>query len=680
MKKKNDILQNIRLKSYSYILTNRLFLTYVILAFVGCLCLRGFTIGNAFTFKSMITELGLILLIGSFGYLYKPNKQYRYYFICLCIFTLIFTANQIYYTFYANFASLGELTTLKQAETVTGSIFEKLKIVDFIYILIPLIFRQIHQNLRNSSYYNYLIKIEKGSKMFIVTLFASLALIGLRLAVATSSDFSRLAKLWNRECVVERFGILLYQSNDIVQTLTPKISSLFGYEDALKLFNDYYAEKEEKEPNKYTNIFEGKNVVFVHMESIQTFLMDLEFNGVEVTPTINKLAKEGMFFSNFYPQVSTGTSSDTEFTLLSSLMPAASGTIFVSYYDRNYITIPKLLKEKGYHTFSMHGNNKAMWNRAKIHPLLGYDEMYFEESFTYNEDDIINLGINDKLFFEQAIPILENEEKTYVNYMGTIITLSNHSPFSFLDKYGELDYSDTFKVINEATGELEEVTTNYLEGSAVGNYIHSAHYADLALGDFINYINNSEYFNDTIFVFYGDHDAKLSRNNLEYLYNYNKENGELLEDDDPNYVSYDVFDHELNKNTPLIVWSKNEKLRKKINVQIDDVMGMYDVMPTIGNMLGIDNIYALGHDMFDKNSEDIVVFPNGNFLTNEIYYRNSTGEYKILKENAVLAEDYIAEHLEYVDRRLEVSNAIVVYNLLSDESLSDAKSITKENE
>ena len=181
-------------------------------------------------------------------------------------------------------------------------------------------------------------------------------------------------------------------------------------------------------------------------------------------------------------------------------------------------------------------------------------------------------------------------------------------------------------------------------------------------------------------MFYGDHDAKLSRNNIEYLYNYNKETGELLEEDDPSYVTYDSFDHELNKNTPLIIWSKNKELRNKINIKIDDVMGMYDVMPTLGNMFGFENKYALGHDMFDKNSEDVVIFPNGNFLTNEIYYRNSTGEYKILKENIVLPEDYINMYLEYTDKRLEVSNAIVVYDLLSKKALSDAKSMVNEND
>lgn len=58
------------------------------------------------------------------------------------------------------------------------------------------------------------------------------------------------------------------------------------------------------------------------MESMTDFLMNTNINGVEITPNINRLASEGMYFRNFYPQISVGTSSDTEFTLTSSLMPA----------------------------------------------------------------------------------------------------------------------------------------------------------------------------------------------------------------------------------------------------------------------------------------------------------------------------------------------------------------------
>ena len=112
----------------------------------------------------------------------------------------------------------------------------------------------------------------------------------------------------------------------------------------------------------------------------------------------------------------------------------------------------------------------------------------------------------------------------------------------------------------------------------------------------------------------------------------------------------------------------------------NNVMGMYDILPTLGNMMGFENKYALGHDVFDKNYERIVIYPNGNFLTNDIYYRNSSGEYKILKDNTILDEDYIEKHLEYTEERLDISNAIVVHNLLSEKALKDAKEMEREDD
>jgi len=666
-----NVLKKARFNFYYYIHNNRLFLSYVFLAFIGCLCLREFTIGDAFNFKSMITELGLIFLIGSFGYFCKPDKQFRYFFSWICIFTLIFIANSIYYTFYANFASLGELATLSQAETVTASIFDGLKLLDFIYLFIPIIFYYVHQKLRFSSYYNYLIKIEKSLKMFLLTLIIALSFIGIRLLVATSSDFSRLSKLWNRESVVERFGILLYQGNDLIQTLIPKINSLFGYEEAYELFTNYF-ESEDRDKyngeNKYTGILEGYNVVYVHMESIQNFLMDLEFNGESVTPNLNKLASEGLFFSNFYPQISTGTSSDAEYIMLTGLMPSSSGTVFVSYYDNIFNTMATNLKDKGYYTFSMHGNYSSMWNRNNVHPSLGYSEMYFRESFVFDPvNDWIGLGINDKVFFEQAVEKLANFENMYENYFGTVITLSNHSPFA---PHESFDFDLTDYYIDEET--RTNASSCYLCNRDVGKYIVSSHYADEALGIFINSIKESDNFDNTVFVFYGDHDAKISYRDMNYLYNYDYLTGDLKEKDDESYVEYDSYDHNLNKKTPLIIWTKNKVLAKKLNGEISTVMGMYDAAPTLYNMLNIDNNYVLGNDIFNIKNNNIVVFPNGNFLTNEIYYNNSTGEYKILKEGVILDSEYISDKIEYTETLLGVNNAIITYDLFNNKKRNAA--------
>ena len=113
------------------------------------------------------------------------------------------------------------------------------------------------------------------------------------------------------------------------------------------------------------------NIIGIHAESIQNFVIGLKINGQEVTPNLNKLAKEGLYFNNFYTQVSVGTSSDTEFTLATSLMPSNSGTAFGNYFDKTYIAMPQLLKDKGYYTFAMHGNNADYWNRRVMHKTLG---------------------------------------------------------------------------------------------------------------------------------------------------------------------------------------------------------------------------------------------------------------------------------------------------------------------
>lgn len=672
-----NFVKKFRKSIISYLMTNKLFVSYVVLALLGTIVARFFSFGHTFYLKAHVTELAMILIIGLFGYLFKPKNRYKYYLTWLIIFAVAELINVIYYTFFTSFASFGELATLGQTETVTGSIFEKLHILNFIYLLFPFIFYIIHLKLSKTAYYNFMEKITRTKKSIIGVFVAIILCLAFSFGTATKTDYSRLAKQWNRVYIADRFGFILYQFNDLVQTLTPKFSSLFGYQDAARLFETYYNKERVNEytaNNEYTDIFKGKNIIFVHMESIQTFLMNLKFNGEEVLPTVNKLSKEGMFFENFYPQISTGTSSDTEFTLLTSLMPAASGTVFVSYYNRSYSTIPKYLTKQGYYTFSMHGNHASMWNRSKVHPKLGYQDMFFEESFEYAEDDVINLGISDSLFFKQAMPILEGIENNHSPYMGTIITLSNHSPFTYTDKYLPFDLSSTF-----VNSKGVKVTTNYLSGTAAGNYITSAHSADVALGEFIDYIDESEFFNDTIFVFYGDHEARLSRSEMNYLFNYNPENGNLYDKDSDKYVPYDSFDHELSKKTPLIIWSKNPQIREKLNKKVSYTMGMFDVMPTVGNMFGFKNPFAVGHDIFNIKNNNTVVFSNGNFITNKVYYNNVTGKYKTIKADAVLDENYIKNRIEIAENALDVSNAIIVHDLIKKDGENVLSRIESEN-
>ena len=641
------------------------FCSFVLLSILCSLFLRIYTSGNI-ALNPLLYDISMPIIIGSFSYLIKPKRRYRYLLSLLIILVIVCIINSIYYKFYSSYASFSLLASLGQAKEVTDAVLEKIRLVQFVYILAPIIFILINKNNRNSVYLNFINKLESGKYLFRKAFIWGISIFIIGALSTNGGAWSSLTKEWNREYTVNHFGITVYQINDFINTLRPTINSWVGYDVAYKKFIDFYSEnKIKKSNNEYTNRFKDYNIIFVHMESMSSFLLNLNINGVEITPNLNKLINEGMYFSNFYPEVSVGTSSDTEFTLVTSLMPASSGTVFVSYYDREYPSIQKLLKEKGYYTFSMHANKETMWNRNKMYRSLGYTDFYSQTSF--NIDEVIGLGLSDKSFFKQALPILENIEENNNKYMGTIITLSNHTPFDNNELFEQIDLTYNTKIYNEKLYKYEDITYDYLDNTKLGDYIRSSHYADMALGEFIQSIKDSKSFNKTLFVFYGDHDPKLSLSEYNNYYNYDFETGTVRKVDDVNYISYDYYDNELNNKTPLIIWSKNGLISGKI----DYVMGMIDVMPTIGNMLGIYNEYALGKDIFEIKNNNIVAFPNGNFLTNRIYYRSSKEEYKPLNLEDILSDDYINYGKKYTNDLIEVSNGIITHDLIKTSANKD---------
>lgn len=666
MKEKiNEFLSLFKIHSKSYLKTNILFMTFVITSVInGCL-LRFLTVKNYFDIKPIIADLAIILIIGAFGYFIKPKHQFKYYFVWSIIFTTLCVINSMYYTNYVSFASFSLLETSLQLVDVGDAVVNNvMEIKDFSYIwqIVAIIFVNI--TLKKRKYYDRVAKIEKGKVRALNTLVAAVIFLGLFISTLTSVDISRLSKQWNREYIVMNFGVYTYQVNDLVATLKSTLNPLFGYDEKNKLFREYFKEKEENEPitaNEYTDIFKGKNILAIHAESIQNFVLDTSFNGEDVAPNLKRLASEGLYFSNFHSQESVGTSSDTEFTLNSSIMPASSGTVFISYWDRDYPTIPKLLGDMGYYSFSMHGNNCTFWNRAAAHKSFGYDDFYCYTK-DFNIDEKIGLGLSDKSFFTQVIPKLKTINQQYGNYYGTLIMLTNHTPFSWIEDYSDYEVNYKYKKINDE-GVEEEHVANYMEGTKLGSYFKSVHYADEALGQLFSDMEKEGLLDNTVVVIYGDHDAKLKKSEYNYLYNYDFEIDEQIESDDPNYDPVDYFEYELNREVPFIIWTKDSKGNEKLNKEITKVMGMYDVQPTLGNMFGFNNKYALGHDIFSID-ENVVVFPDGNWLTDKMYYSQSRGEGRILNLEDTISSDYIEKYSKLADKKVAVSDAIIVHDLI----------------
>lgn len=678
---KNEINKLIkRLKNYIVKLKEEHFFTnyyknhvlFVIFILVGvlngamlrCLCMHN--IENYLSWKALLADTVVMILIGSFSFLLKPKNRFAYLISWNIFLTAICMINSVYYTFYSSFASISMLSLTQYIGDVGDAVVENvLQLKDVVYLISPLILIYTHIRLKKKNYYKLFdLKSERKKETLRSLSFAGI--LGVIFIVTMDPvDASRFVKQWNKESVVTKFGIYVYQANDVITSIQPKINAMFGYDKANKEFNDFFENIDnDKKTNEYSNIFEGKNVIVIHAESMMENAMHLVFNNVEVTPTLNRLANSGMFFSNFYTQVGVGTSSDSELTYNTSLMPTKNGTAFVSYSDRTYITTPSLLKEKGYYTFSMHANGADFWNRRAMHKSLGYDRFYSKTDYEVDKENIIGLGLSDKEFFRQSIEKLKVINEEHEKWYGLLIMLSNHTPFSDTDKYGEFDVSMTQVVTNE-DGSTEEVTKSFMEGTKLGNYFKSYHYADEALGEFVDGLDAAGLLENTVLIIYGDHDARLSRSEYNRLYNYDFETNKTMSDEDENYKEYDSYQYELGRKVPFIIWTKDMQ-GTKLNQQITNIMGMYDVMPTIGNMFGFYNKYALGHDIFEINENNVVVFPNGNWVTNNLYYNSQKAEYLSLTDQPITEEE-IRNNTEYANKILDVSNDIIAYDLLNPE-------------
>lgn len=627
---------------------------FIISNLINGLIIRIVTVKNGLFISPLLVDLGFLILVSLLSLLIKKEKRIRYFITLSIIFNIVCIVNSIYYHYYSSFASISLIANITFASDVSDAIVENvLKAVDLIYIWQTITLVIIYKKTNKKEY----IKHKENKKKLVKTgLITSLSLFAVAALFMPLNAWSRLYNLWNRESVVMNHGIYVYQLDDFIQSLTPKITSVLGHDKALKKVTDYYKEnKYTPSNNEYTNIFKGKNIIVIHAESMQKFTMDLTFNNKEVTPNLNKLANEGIFFSNFYSQVGVGTSSDAEFTFNTSLMPSTKGTVFVNYFDRDYISIPKLLKEQGYYTYSMHANTGEFWNRNTMHKSLGYDKFYNKDSYTI--DETIGLGLSDKSFFRQSVDIMKQiKEEENKPFYSLLIMLSNHTPFS------DLALMEDYKTTIDVTIDNQTVTRDYLNNTTMGNYLRSVHYADSAIGEFIDNLDKEGLLENTVLVIYGDHDARLDFEDFNLLYNYDPITDTIKTENDEGYIPYTKYNYELDRKVPFIIWTKDQNY----NLNVNTPMGMIDVLPTLGNMIGIHSDYQLGKDIMNlKGDDNTVTFIDGSFLTSKVYYNSPKGEiYSI--NNEPITEEYIKERAKKSSDLIEVSNDIITYDFIKE--------------
>lgn len=407
-----------------------------------------------------------------------------------------------------------------------------------------------------------------------------------------------------------------------------------------------YIQNHYAEPNKdYFGIAKGRNVIYVHLESFQQFLIDykLQADGkeYEVTPFLNSLyhSNSTLAFSNVFNQVKAGKTSDAETMIETGLFGLNQGSFMVNYGGTNtQQAAPFILSKNGGYTSAVfHGNAGSFWNRNTAYKQWGYN-YFFDVSYFTKQDDTnsFQYGLNDKIMLKDSIKYLERlQQPFYVKY----ITVSNHYPY-------------TTSLIGDEIGFPLAKTKD----ETINGYFATANYLDSSVKALFDYLKKSGLYDNSIIVLYGDHfGISQTRNpNLAPLVGKTSE-------------TWSNYDNAMMQRVPYMVVIPGMDKGKII----DTYGGQVDMLPTLEHLLGIDskNYLQVGQDMLSTQHQQIVAFrSSNNFVTPKYTSFNGRTYYTQTGEEITNPDETIKKELDDIrnaaNTQLKISDAIQTGDLI----------------
>ena len=581
-------------------------------------------------FLLLLNPLPAGLLLLGISLFFKGRKSYWILIATDLVLSLWLFANILYYREFSNFLSLSIIKTSgSTADNLGKSIVgitratDFLTFIDIAFVIILMVSKIVKYDLRP-------LKL----KFNLMLEGIAVLLIGINLMMAQKDRPGLLTRTFDNSYIVKYLGMNEYAVYDAFKTAQTSEQMAKANVSDLQAVKKYLKLNYVKPNSAYTGVAKGKNVMIIHLESFQQFLIGYKWKGKEVTPNLNKLyhAKNTLSFSNFYNQVGQGKTSDAEMMLENSLFGLQSGSAMSSYGTSNtFESAPAILSQQGgYTTAVMHGGAGSFWNRNNAYKQFGY-EYFMPLSYYQNKPKYyIGYGLKDKIFFSQSIKYIERLPQPF--YLK-LITVTNHYPYD-LDKKNQ-------SIAKTETGD-----------ETVDGYVQTAHYLDQAIGQLMRWLQKTGLAKNTLLVFYGDHYGISG--------NHHKASAELLNQDE-----FTNFDNLKFQRVPLMFHMRGLKggVKKTYGGEID-------VLPTLLNLLGIKNQKTIqfGHDLLSKKAPQIVAQRNGDFITplyakvGSTYYDTKTGE-EIIKPDKKLKTELVAISNK-VTTQLSLSDRVIAGNLL----------------
>lgn len=357
----------------------------------------------------------------------------------------------------------------------------------------------------------------------------------------------------------------------------------------------YYAWKnKDSSESELTNAYKGKNLIIIQAESLENFVIGARFDGYEITPNINALLGESIYFPNIYQQIKSGGSIDCDFMVATSLLPTSYGAVFPDRLGDSFTTFAQNMKSAGYRTDYYNVTAQSAWDyEDAVCDSLHYDNLISEEYGDLKEEETLNGYMSDAVMLEKTAKFLIESDKFDQPYFAHIVLASSHLPFNIPEYLSSIP--DEKRVLRDTT---------------VYDYLCLMHYVDDAIGDFIKTIDEAGMLDDTVIVIYGDHGGIHRYYPVECNRLAKKEGCEWIGEATVPTV-------------PMIVYSRGSEAKR-----CDVYGGQIDIMPTLASLFGVEKgQYALGRDLL-STKRNFVLTTDGKILCG--------GDYEIDDEGARL--------------------------------------------
>ena len=593
-------------------------------------------------FLAVINPLPISLLFIGLALYIKRTKLF--YSLAFGIYLLLFIwliSNSIYYREFTDFVTVNTmLASSKVSAGLGAAALELFRPWDVIYILdfpiLAFFFFKKWIRMDNRPF-------NKRASFEVTSLSAMLFSANLFLEEIDRPEL--LTRGFSNYYVVRALGLPAFLGYSANQTYVANKERSKASEADLKPVEEYIQQHYAKPNPEYFGMAKGRNVIYIHLESFQQFLIDYKLKvddkEYEVTPFLNSLyhSKETFAFSNVFNQVKAGKTSDAETMIETGLFGLNQGSFMVNYGGTNtQQAAPFILSKNGYNSSAVfHGNAGSFWNRNTAYKQWGYNYFFDASYFTkQNSSNSFQYGLNDKYMLKDSIKYLERLQQPFYT---KFITVSNHYPYTTSLSGDDLGFP---------LAKTQDETIN--------GYFATANYLDSSIKAFFDYLKESGLYKNSIIVLYGDHYGISNSRNpaLAPLLGKNSE-------------TWSSYDNAMLQRVPYMVVVPG---MDKGGI-IDTYGGEIDMLPTLEHLLGIESnkFLQVGQDMLSPEHDQIVAFRSANYFVTPEYtsysgrtYYTKTGE-EITNPDEKTKEE-LDKIREAANLQLKISDSIQTGDLL----------------